>query len=148
LNILNIYSPLLENIISSVLGFILGSIILYLIVLTAEKLTNNWNTRKIIGVIYFIVIGFVIMGTGGIESLYGFLFGGLAAGIAFIIFYLFLFRYNTSVIPFIVLGLMIFNNLKEGFLNGYTNSFLYSLIAIIAVAVFAYYTTKKLIFTD
>ncbi len=148
LNILNTYSPLLENIISSVLGFILGSIILYLIVLTAEKLTNNWNTRKIIGVIYFIVIGFVIMGTGGIESLYGFLFGGLAAGIAFIIFYLFLFRYNTSVIPFIVLGLMIFNNLKEGFLNGYTNSFLYSLIAIIAVAVFAYYTTKKLIFTD
>ncbi|TYB30845.1 MAG: CPBP family intramembrane metalloprotease [Candidatus Mcinerneyibacterium aminivorans] len=147
LDILNSYSPIIQNIASTIFSYIMGTILLYFIILTAEKFTANWNDKKILGILYFVIIGFVIIGSTGIESLYGFLFGGLGVALAFILFYVYLFRYNTSVIPFITLGLVVFSKLKQGLYGGYSNVFSYSIITIIVLAAFAYYTSKKLIFS-
>src|SRR6056297_40176 len=143
---INSYFSLGNNIVGTLLGYIFMTIILYYVVLVFEHITSNWTKRKILGMLFYLVIGFAMKGMQGFETIISFVGGGLIIGILLLIFSLLVFRYNTSLIPFATLGFTIINSLKQGLYQGYSGIFINSLITILFTIIIVYYFSNKWFF--
>ena len=95
---LSYFVPILQVGFNPLLDYIMSTTLILLIIAAADRLTKNWNQRKILFAVLIVLTGFIVSGIST-ESLSFFLLTGLIKGFVYLLAYIVVFRYNLSLIP-------------------------------------------------
>jgi len=140
---LNYYIPILNEGLSPVPNYILSTTLFLLILTTADRLTQNWNRRKIICAVLIVLTGF-LASTGSAESVSYFLLSGLIWGVLYLLAYILVFRYSLSLIPLAMGSITIVGILRQGIMNAYPTAITGNILAIILIGVVSFYWYRLL----
>jgi len=140
---LNYYVPILNDGLSPIADYILSTTLFLLIITAADRLTNNWNQRRIIFAVLIVLTGF-LSSVGSAENLSFFLLSGLIWGIMYLLAYILVFRYNMSIIPLAMGSLTIVGILRQGIMNAYPAAIPGKILAIILIGFVSVYWYRLL----
>lgn len=140
---LSYYVPILNNALNPITDYILSTTLILLIFNVADRLTKNWNKRKILFAVLIILTGFLVSGIST-ESLSFFLLTGLIKGVIYLLAYVIVFRYNLSLIPLVTGSVAIVEILQQGIMNAYPAAIPGTILAIILIGVVSFYWYRLL----
>ncbi len=128
--------PLLNYLIFTTL-FLFGIIMIQSI----KRVKHN----KSVGVLLFIILGFIGAGLSFSDNLPLFATSGLVMGAGFWVFYYSLLQYNYAIIPLATGTYIVLDQLQEALFNSYSSSILLHAIVSILIMMIAWIWYKKLI---
>jgi len=139
--------PFLGIVLSSLSSFILITIIALVVVSGIISLTRNWSSNIQYAIIYLILLGLVMTSRmdNALDSLFLWIFSGLALGLVFIFLYRGLLCYSPAIIPLITGTITVLEILENGILNLFQGAQLGTLLATITVYAIAYFWYRQLL---
>jgi len=137
------YVPLLKDGFSPISGYILGTTLLLVIITAIDRFTIGWTKRRIIFAVLIVLMGFMVAGNSA-DSIPFFLISGLISGVIYLLAYVFVFRFNLSLIPLALGAGAIFDILRKGIMNAYPSAVPGAVLAIILIGIVSIYWYRLL----
>ena len=129
--VLGSYVPFLGITIDHVEKFILATTLFLLIITAVDRFTDGWTRKKLLFGILLVLFGLFQTGAGSVDSLSSWLLTGLLTGIIILLTYVFIVRFQLSVIPLITGAVIIMTALKGGIVGGHPAAIPGAVVAII-----------------
>lgn len=127
---LSTYLPILGTMSTALINFLMTLISVVLLFLSADMITKQWHTKKIIGTVFFIFSGIIVSGLNPSEHLIFWLSWGIVQGMLFMATYLLLGRYNLNAIIVTVTTFVITQLIQQGIFHAFPGALIGNLIAI------------------
>lgn len=129
------YIPFLNGV-NDTGGFIIFTA-LNLFVLTAlHRFTNGWRKQQFIYAPLFLLVGLIV--NGSTETTIAFwLISGLSVTVIYLLFYIFVFRFQMGLIPLAIGATVIFKSLKGAIINTYGGAIPAAILAVITIVLIA-----------
>lgn len=138
------YLPLLDASLDPVGRFIMQTALLLLVVVTVDRFTNGWTRRRELFSALVILLGMILAGARSVETLPVWLLSGLLMGVLLLLAYVFVLRFNLTLVPLAVSVMILLGEVKQGIAQPIPAALPGALIAIVSTALFALYWQKKL----
>lgn len=108
--------PMLQYFIAPALRLLVEIAGLLIVVLFANAVSENFERRKMLTIMFFILFGVATIGARGITDLGDWLLPGIAYGFVLLLVYILVLRFDLSLVPMFVLPSVILSSLHEGLL--------------------------------
>ncbi len=117
-------------------GFIIFTA-LNLFVLTAlHRFTNGWRTKHFIYAPLFLIVGLIV--NGSTETTIAFwLISGLSVTVIYLLFYIFVFRFQMGLIPLAIGGTVMLKSLKDAIINVHGSAIPAAILAVVTIVLIA-----------
>ena len=133
--VVNNYTPLLAVLTGPVSGYFTQSITVLFIFAGLNRYTRNWTRNKMLCGILLFLFGFVMTGSGVIETIPSWLIGGAIAGCLFVAGYVLVLRYSARAILIAVGVVQVLGVVKQAAHAAYPVSLPGSVVAAVVVGV-------------
>jgi len=140
------YFPILGESLGSLMPFLKSSLVFLLVLISIDKLSKGWTCRKILSVTFMIIFWTAYLAVSG-HNILLWLTRGLFTGSLLMVFYIFIFRFDRTMIPFTTATILSLNLLQDGIYNAYPQAIPGILTSIVLINLASYYWYKKLSFT-
>ncbi len=120
--------PVLGSALDSLLNYLLMTSFVLLVFLAVDHYTGGWSRKKGLFSTLLIVLGFVVSGTS-VDAPLGWLASGLITGMILLLCYIFVFRFDLTLIPVSTAAVVILSQLQEGFYEAYPSAFAGAILA-------------------
>jgi hypothetical protein len=130
--LLNNYVPLLTALLGPVSGYFTQSISVLFIFAGLDRFTRNWTRSRIPSSVLLFLFGFVVAGSGVIETIPSWLIQGALVGCLLLVGYVLVLRYSARAIVIAVGVIHLLGVLKQGAYAAYP----LALVESVAAAVF------------
>jgi hypothetical protein len=137
--------PWLATGLGPIAGWITGTTLMLLVVTLVHAATKGWSCRRLPFSILLVLLGLVLVGKDGIETIPLWLASGLGAGVVLWAAYVTILRFNMALLPVAMATFSILATLRQGALNAFPGAVTGSVIAALLTAVLALLWTRKLV---
>ena len=111
--------PLVQEALAPLSTFVQAGALLLLFFAALDRVTARGSRRRGLGIAGTALFGLALSGTASFASVPGWALTGVAAALALILGYLFVFRYDLSLVPVAVGGLVVLEILAGGLLRAH-----------------------------
>jgi membrane protease YdiL (CAAX protease family) len=139
---LGYYIPLLGYGLNPVINYIINTLLFLFIFISIHQFTNKWTRNKTLLSLIFILLMIILTGTSS-ESIKFWLISGFIMGMIYLSGYLFVFRFQISLIPVAFSVFTICNGIKQCIMNAHPAAVPGALISIFCVIAVSVYWFKK-----
>jgi hypothetical protein len=139
------YLPLLDASLDPVGRFIMQTALLLLVVVAVDRFTNGWTRKRELFSALVILLGMILAGARSVETLPVWLLSGLLTGVLLLLAYIFVLRFNLTLVPLAVSVMILLGEVKQGIAQPIPAALPGAIIAIVLTALFALYWQKKLV---
>jgi hypothetical protein len=136
--------PGLSFALTSLTGFISGTILLYIVLKAIDYITQGGTSRLYLGILSCITLGILLRGTPGIDNLAAWLVTGVLYGLLLYIFYMVTLRFDRTLIPLTMGAFMMFQLFQQGIFNAYPGAFFGSIFSIILIMLCSLWWSNRL----
>ncbi len=136
--------PLLSAAFAPLGRFVTSTALVLLVVAAAGRLTRAWTCRRILVSALLFVVGLVMTGSKGPDTLGGWAAGGILTGAVLLGAYVFALRHDASSAPVATAVIMILDTLREVAARAYPGASAGHLIAALLVASLSFYWCQLL----
>ncbi|MGH7598130.1 MAG: CPBP family intramembrane glutamic endopeptidase [bacterium] len=138
------YIPLLDAGLDPIGRFIMQTALLLLVVAAVDRFTNGWTRKRWLFSGLVILLGIILAGAKSVEALPVWLMSGLLMGVFMLSAYIFVLRFNLTLVPFAVGVMILLGEVKQGIAQPIPAALPGAIIAIVLTALFALFWQKKL----
>ncbi|MCD4750163.1 MAG: CPBP family intramembrane metalloprotease [Thermoanaerobaculales bacterium] len=139
--------PLVAAVLGPVGSWISSAALLLFIVAVINAVTDGWRQRRALVSTMLTLLGLVMVGRDGVESVPLWLVGGLITGLVLLVVWVLVLRHHPALVPLVTAGAAILATLREAFQAAYPGALTGSLVGaaiILALAIWWF----RLIGTD
>jgi hypothetical protein len=136
--------PVLAAGVGPAAGFIIGTALALLLFATVDRFTAGWSRRKALFLPLFLVMGWVMAGSQGVETIPLWLGAGTLTGVVLWALYTLVLRFDWTTIPVLMATSMALDLLREGQYRAYPGALIGALIAVVIVVLLAWYWWRSL----
>ncbi|MBI4609040.1 MAG: hypothetical protein HY726_08530 [Candidatus Rokubacteria bacterium] len=137
-----LFFPLVGTIFLSMAWYVFQVLFIMTVLMSANRLTENWTRRIAVGIALFILLGFTITGTD--ETLQDWLVAGSMLGILISVVCIYVLQYYVALVPLALGTMSVLNMLKQGFYQAYPEALPGAIIGAVLVSSLAYYWFQAL----
>jgi len=138
------YLPLLGASLGPVLSYFTQCTAILLVIASISILTDRWRKRKWLVSISIALLGLVVVGSAGIDTILAWLLMGALIGLVFLLAFRFVFCHQLSLVLPAIATMLILELIKEATFRAYPAALTGMLLAMILVSGIAYYWFKQL----
>lgn len=136
--------PLLGGTLAPFVAMLTRSVVLLLIVSSANRLTAGWTRRRmLIGPALFVLVG-LIGATGSPQNLLPWIGSASIVGALFALMFIVVLRHQVSLVPLAVAVMTMMGTAREGWAQAYPAALAGSLIAIVLMGMVAWWWSRRL----
>ncbi len=139
------YLPLLDASLDPVGRFIMQTALLLLVVVAVDRFTGGWTRRKELFSALIILLGMILAGARSVETLPIWLMSGPLMGVLLLLAYIFVLRFNLTLVPLAVSVLILLGEVKQGIAQPIPAALPGAIIAIVLTVLLAFFWHKKLV---
>ena len=142
---LETYVPMLQcsaSALSLYFGLTLMLLLLYII---TYKITNQWQTNKIVGLLVIFFFGFFFVGTESIDSISYWLASGTIFGLILAGLFNFFIRFDYALITIITgVFVIISKTMQQAVFNAFPGALISNIVAVLCIVIFSYWWYRQL----
>jgi hypothetical protein len=137
-------APWLTTALGSLSAFITTATLMLLVFVGLHRWTAGWTTRRESTPVMLLLVGLILAGRQPLESITGWLLLGTLVGASLWVAYVWVLRFELSLIPPAAAVLAIAANLSRALGNAYPGAMAGSLVAVVLIAVAAVWWHRTL----
>jgi hypothetical protein len=141
---LNAFVPFWDNLGGGLWSFWLGSIVALWLFTMVDRFTAGWTKRRLSGGVLLFLLGVVVAGTRGLETLSSWLVAGALLGALFLVLYMYVLRFDLLVIAFGMAAAGILGLLRQALQQAYPGVEIHIAGAVIGVGLAAWWLHRRL----
>jgi hypothetical protein len=138
------YLPLLDASLDPVGRLIMQTALLLLVVVAVDRFTNGWSQKRVQLSALVILLGLILAGAKSVETIPVWLLSGLLMGVLMLLAYVFVLRFNLTLVPLAVSVMILLGELKQGIAQPIPAALPGAVVAIVLTALLAFYWQRKL----
>jgi membrane protease YdiL (CAAX protease family) len=128
-----------------IVGLITTTAMLLLVVALIHAATRGWSCRQVPFSILLVLLGLVLVGSEGAETIPLWLASGLGAGMVLWVAYVTVLRFNMALLPLALATATILATVRQGILNAYPGAITGSVIAVLLIGALAMVWAKRMV---
>jgi hypothetical protein len=123
---------------------IMQTALLLLVFVAVDRFTNGWTRKRELFSALLILLGMILAGARSVETLPVWILSGLLMGVLLLLAYIFVLRFNLTLVPLAVSVMILLGEVKQGVVQPIPAALPGAIIAIVLTTLFALYWLKKL----
>ncbi len=136
--------PVLAGSLRPISSLILSATVLLLVIGTVNRFSKNWTHKKGVYSVLLVLMGVVLAGTGGIDSILFWLASGFITGVVLLLLFIYMIRFEWGLVPLAVGALSILSQIKIVLLDAHPASVPGGIVATLLLMCVAAFWSRTL----